>query len=159
MRTPGVIACVAVAIGGCTEGRPATVGADCAVERADVTAVPRSGAPGSTVDVSGPLYYLNQEGEVWVPEHEQIQAWWNLDPENYAQAAGAAVEAATGGVAEPLPGGVMLVGADDPQGACSFLLHFTVPDVGRGTYPVSVVAVAGSDGSTTVYGSFPYEVR
>jgi hypothetical protein len=159
MRIAALIACVALAIGGCGAERAAVAGADCPVERADVTAVPRSGAPGSTVGVSGPLYYLNQEGEVWAPEHEQIQAWWNLDPEDYARAAPAGVEAANGGVPAPLPGGIALVGSDNPEGACAFDLRFTVPDVEPGTYPVSIVAAVGSDGSTTVYGSFPYEVR
>jgi hypothetical protein len=159
MRIAALIACVALAIGGCGAERAAVAGADCPVERADVTAVPRSGAPGSTVGVSGPLYYLNQEGEVWVPEHEQIQAWWNLEPDDYARVATAGVQAATGGAAEPVPEGIELVGADDPDGACSFALRFTVPNVEPGTYPVSIVVVAGSDGSTTVYGSFPYEVR
>jgi hypothetical protein len=137
---------------------PLSTSATCAPERATVTVSSRSGQTGSVVKVSGPLYYLNSDNEVWVPGNDEIQAWWNLDPSEYASAADSAVRAANGGDAKVAPSGAELVGQYQPQGACSFDLRFTVPNAPPGKYPVSIVAVAGSDGSTTVYGSFFYEI-
>jgi hypothetical protein len=111
------------------------------------------------VEVSGPLYYLNADGEVRVPANDAIQAWWGLDPSEYATASQSAVRAANGGSAEATPSGGELVGDDRPHGACSFDLGFTVPGVDPGEYPVSVLAAAGVDASTRVYGSFTFELR
>jgi hypothetical protein len=137
---------------------PLTTSANCPVLRADTSVSSFSGPAGTAVEVSGPLYYLNSENELWVPGNDAIQAWWNLDPSDYASASTAAVEAANGGDATPTKSGGELVGEFITNGACSFDLKFNVPDVGPGKYPISIMGVAGSDGSTTVYGSFIYEV-
>lgn len=110
------------------------------------------------IHVSGPLYYLDKAGEVWVDADDTVQAWWNLEPEQYPSVVRAAIAAANG--SQPQPGGVdgSLVGADQPRGACSFDLRVTVPQVSPGTYPVTVLRVGGSDGSASAYGSFHYTV-
>lgn len=137
---------------------PSRASANCPVTRADASVSSTSGPPGTAVEVSGPLYYLNSEHEVWVPGNDAIQAWWNLDPSDYPSASTAAVQAANGADAAPTESGGELAGDFITNGACSFDLKFLVPDVAAGKYPVSILGVAGSDGSTTVYASFIYEV-
>jgi len=133
------------------------VSADCPILRADVTVTSSTGAPGSAVQVSGPVYYLDKAGEVWVDADDTVQAWWNLEPKDDASVALAAIAAANG--SDPGPGGEhQLVGSDRPEGTCSFEVRFRVPQVGAGAYPVTVLRVGGSDGSASAYGSFRYTV-
>jgi len=134
-----------------------SVSANCPVLRADVTAGSSTGEPGSVIHVSGPLYYLDKAGEVWVDADDTVQAWWNVEPEEYASVALAAIAAANG--SDPgLSGDELLVGADRTERACSFHLLVTVPQVPPGTYPVTVLRVGGSDDSASAYGWFRYTV-
>ena len=121
---------------------------------------PRVVLAGSTMRVSGPVYYRDEAGRfVWYKnEHPgaHYQAWWGLDPKNYASVAEKALSIAQGRPYEPSGTGPQMLGDDVPNGACSFTLRLTVPDVAAGTYPVSIVAIGGR-GSTT-YSWFTVDV-
>lgn len=139
------------------EAVPMSTSANCDVLRSELVISTQSGSPGSIVGISGPLYHLDADNEVLVPGNEAVQAWWNLDPTDYSKVAPTAVEAANGADVFSAAGAEML-GDFSVNGGCSFDLEFAVPDVPAGEYPVSIVRVAGSDGSTTVYGSFLFSV-
>ncbi len=132
----------------------------CSTKRARLAVYPRNTPPGSTVIVSGPVYYRDKGGRfVWYAgEHPRpdYQAWWGLDPKDYASVATKALSIAKGRPYEPAGSGPQMLGDDVPNGACSFSLRFTVPDVAAGTYPVSIV-MTGGRGSTT-YGRFSMTV-
>jgi hypothetical protein len=130
----------------------------CAVDAASLSLSPTTGSPADTVTVSGPLYYLDEAGNVWVPATEAVQVWWNLDPASWTQAALDAIAISAG---QPPTGGnnggAQMLANYLPNGACSFTESFVVPQVPAGTYPVSIIE-AGLDGAT-LYGSFAFQVK
>ena len=112
----------------------------------------RVALPGTMVSVSGPVYYRDEAGRfVWY-EHEHpgpdYQVWWGLFPKDFPSVATKALAIAKGRPYGPSGRGPQMLGDDVPNGACSFSLRFTVPDVAAGTYPVSIVTISGR-GSTT----------
>jgi len=132
----------------------------CPVIRAELTVSPKTAVPGTTVTVSGPLYHLDEAGNfLWYADQqpgEDLQGWWNLDPEESASVATEGLAIASGEPYEPSGMGPQMLGDDVPNGACGFSLSFVVPDVAAGSYPVSVVEVGGE--SSTAYGSFVFTV-
>lgn len=136
---------------------PLATSAACATARASTTVSASSGPVGTTVTVSGPVYYLNEDGDLWVPQGKAIQVWWGLDPVNWADATPPALAAAQGQTPVDTASGGHLVGQYGLNGACSFAAGFAVPDVKAGTYPVSVLVVAPT-GGVTLYGSFQFAV-
>ena len=132
----------------------------CPVTGAELTVSPKTGVPGTTVTVSGPLYYLTEGGNfVWYADErprEDLQAWWNLDPEKYSLFVKEGLTIASGEPYEPSGTGPQMLGDHVPNGACGFSLDFTVPQVPAGDYPVSILEVGG--GGSTAYGSFVFTV-
>jgi hypothetical protein len=132
---------------------PLRVSEQCDSAAADVSVSPSIGPPGSLVDISGPIYYTHADGSVWVPAQEQIQVWWDIDPSSWTQVSGAAIAASEG---QPITDDRLLASVDT-RGACSFSVSFSVPEAPPGSYSVSVLRAAGTDGAA-LYGAFAFEV-
>jgi hypothetical protein len=89
-----------------------------------------SGAPGSTIEVTGPTPIYAEDGSYREPSGE-IQLWWNANPDEW--------ESVLPGGQEPVPdepGEVLLVGTAQLAGTCTFRTSFTVPDVPPGDYTI-----------------------
>ncbi|MDP9222599.1 MAG: PASTA domain-containing protein [Actinomycetota bacterium] len=136
-----------------------SVTANCPVVRGVATPSQTSGAPGTTVTVSGAIYYRSESGKLVHFPKEDFEVWWNLPKESWTSVANEAEAIAVGHplmVDRASPGPLML-GDYRPHGSCSLRAQFVVPDVPPGTYPVGIMRATGA-GGTTLYGWFDFEV-
>jgi hypothetical protein len=103
---------------------------------------PAAGSPGTRATVLGELPHgVGGEGGHPADPTTTVEAWWNLDPEEWSSAQPGGQEPVPAG-----PGPVLLLGAvEDAGDRCEYVIPFTVPDALPGLYPV--VAIAGGDQS------------
>jgi hypothetical protein len=85
-----------------------------------------------------------------------VQAWWGSNAKDYASVASRGLAIAGGRPYRPSGSGPQMLGDFVPNGSCSFTIHFTVPRLVAGTYPVSIVAVGGH--GSTAFASFSFGV-
>jgi hypothetical protein len=98
---------------------------------------PTSGPPGSPAAVSGELPGgEGQESGFPGDPATHVEAWWNLDPAEWASALPGGEEPVPTG-----PGPVLRLGRIDfPAASCTYEIPFTVPAAGVGEYPLVVIA-------------------
>jgi hypothetical protein len=101
-----------------------------------------SGVPGSRVKVSGPTPLYAKDGSYHPPDGE-IQLWWNANLDEW--------HSVLPGGKEPVPdrlGDVVLLGAAQLAGTCTFSTTFTVPDAPAGSYLIVPVNFGWEDEQT-----------
>lgn len=81
-----------------------------------------------------------------------VQAWWGLKEDDYASMASRGLAIAASRPYRPSGSGPQMLGDFVPNGACSFDIHFRVPQLPAGSYPVTIMEVGGQ--GSTAYGSF-----
>ena len=134
---------------------PTATSKGCPVVGARTDVSPAVAVPGTTVSVTGPLYYRDEGGGFVSPSGETLQAWWGLSGANAHTVDNAAIGDGNGGAVTAV-GDVHLLGLVEPNGGCSFTLRFRVPNVPAGGYPVGVMLTGGH--IDTRYGGFGFTV-
>jgi hypothetical protein len=112
---------------------------------------PRSGPAGSRATASGELPGgEGQEGGFPGDPTTYVEAWWNLDPAEWASALPGGEEPVAGG-----PGPVMRLGrVNDAATSCTYEIPFTVPDVPVGEYPLVIISGGELSASANPAGGF-----
>jgi hypothetical protein len=98
---------------------------------------PAAGPPGTGVEINGPIATGGSEGGGWGAPLTRVEAWWNLDSEEWSSAL-------TGNPLSAGPGPVESVGRWFADGTCTYTVSFRVPEVSPGTYPI-VLLTSGPD--------------
>jgi hypothetical protein len=137
---------------------PRPFSARCPVVRGVATPSATSGAPGTTITVTGAIYYRNEAGRLVLSPDDDYEVWWDLPTNVWASVGNVATAIAS---RTPLRNTVkeqstVMLGDYRPNGACSIELKFVVPNVPPGTYPIAIISANGE--STTLYGSFDLTV-
>ena len=89
------------------------------------------------------MRFRREDGTYDTEGRTTMVAWWNASPDEWEHPSpGSTVSASSAG-----PGPVVRLGEGD-TGACSFAIHFRVPAVPAGDYPIVVIQEAGSRGAT-----------
>jgi hypothetical protein len=101
-------------------------------ESYEPTIAPAAGPPGTVVQVSGPIATGGSEGGGWGAPLTRLEAWWNLDPDEW-------FGALTGNPVGARPGPVEILGRWFADGGCVYAIRLRVPEVPAGTYPVVLV--------------------
>jgi len=96
---------------------------------------PASGAPGSTVTVSGPLPVTNENGAYGGQTATQVEAYWNLDHRKWWSVLGASPSPLRSVAGSP----VKLLGKQGVAKLCTYEVRVTIPKVARGKYPIEVL--------------------
>jgi hypothetical protein len=114
---------------------------------------PAAGSPGTRGTVLGELPHgVGAEGGHPADPTTTVEAWWNLDPEEWSSALPGGQEPVPAG-----PGPVLRLGAVEHAGArCEYRILFTVPEAPPGLYPV--VAITGGDQSWGPFEAVSFEV-
>ncbi len=111
------------------------------------TMTPSAGPAGSTVTITGRVPLYGEDGAFREPTGT-LQVWWNVLDQGDAWLA-----LLPGGdsPSPALPGYVSLVAEIPIPDACTYEVKFTVPDVGPGSYPLTLLSSDAT--SATSYGA------
>jgi hypothetical protein len=101
-----------------------------------------SGPPGSTVDVSGALGVLTEDGTYGGQTAKGVHAYWNLDFHRWWSVLESSPLRAKAG--SP----VELLGRQNVARRCTYRLQVTVPSVRPGRYPILVLSGTGKSQSS-----------
>ena len=111
------------------------------------TMTPSAGPAGSTVTITGRVPMYGEDGAFQEPTGT-LQVWWNVLDQGDSWLA-----LLPGGdsPSPALPGYVSLVAEIQIPDACTYEATFTVPDVGPGSYPLTLLSSDAT--SATSYGA------
>jgi hypothetical protein len=101
----------------------------------DTTITPRSGPPGSTVTVSGPLPVISEDGTDVGQTASEVDVYWNLDFDKWWSVLGNSPSPLASVAGSP----VKFLGSQDVSKLCAYQVQVTVPAVPPGTYPIEVL--------------------
>ena len=102
---------------------------------------PRAGGTGTEVTLSGPVPLLGEDGN-YDGTDDQIDFWWNVDPDRWdtAMPGGDPPETAAAGTSS-------FLGSEELGDSCRFEFVFEVPDTEPGDYSVIGLTIGGGGGA------------
>lgn len=115
-----------------------------------LTMAPRAGAPGTEVTLSGPVPLFREDGSYGGTD-DQIDFWWNVDPDQWFTA----MPGHDPGPAGAGGGSTTFLGSEELGDSCRFEFVFQVPDYQPGDYPVIGLIQGGGGGG--LYGGVGVE--
>jgi hypothetical protein len=113
----------------------------------DTTLRPSSGAPGSTVTVSGPLPVMRENGSYGGQTATEVDVYWNLSFDHWPSFSGSSPIAAVAGLS------VRRLGKQDVAKLCRYQVQVEIPAAAAGTYPIEVL-YQGPDSGGPSFASF-----
>jgi hypothetical protein len=103
---------------------------------------PAAGAPGTETTVSGALPQAREGGQFGAPI-SGLELWWNLEPTKWFDAVARHPLAAR-------PGPVLSLASERVKRSCTYRMHFRIPRVSSGRYPVAILFSSGGGTSSFV---------
>lgn len=115
-----------------------------------LTMAPSAGGPGTEVTLSGPVPLFGEDG-TYDGTDDQIDFWWNVDPDQWDTAMPGSDPAGAG------DGSTTFLGSEPLGDSCRFEFVFEVPDYEPGDYPVIGLILGGGGG--TLYDAVEFHVN
>jgi hypothetical protein len=110
----------------------------------DTALRPSSGAPGSTVTVSGPLPVMREDGTYGGQTATQVDVYWNLSFDHWPSFSGSSPVAAVAGSR------VRHLGTQDVATLCRYQVQVEIPAVSPGIFPIEVLYQGPDSGGPSV---------
>jgi hypothetical protein len=121
----------------------------------DSTVSPMSGAPGSTVTISGALPVIAENGANVGQTSNEVDVYWNLDFEKWWSVLGTSPSPAASIQGSP----VKLIGKQDVAKLCEYQVQVTIPSVLPGEYPIEVLYQSPDKGGPSFASFAPTNFR